>query len=107
MKRGKSVPRALCTITVHNSLLILYRPLRSPSRPSISSVVPSDFLYHPKPSINMAEDKLQTFEIPKTCKAGVVVNEGPDFRVEVQDVPVPEIGRSPVVQFAQFAQQGR
>lgn len=34
------------------------------------------------------------FEIPKTCKAGVVVNEGPDFRVEVQDVPVPEPGRS-------------
>lgn len=29
-------------------------------------------------------------EIPKTGKAGVVVNEGPDFRVEVQDVPVPE-----------------
>jgi hypothetical protein len=42
----------------------------------------------------MAEDKVQTFEIPKTCKAGVVVNEGPDFRVEVQDVPVPECGRS-------------
>ncbi len=34
----------------------------------------------------------QTFEIPKKCKAGVVVNEGPDFRVEVQDVDVPEIG---------------
>ncbi|KAL1629238.1 hypothetical protein SLS56_005461 [Neofusicoccum ribis] len=31
-------------------------------------------------------------EIPKTCKAGVVVNEGPDFRVEVQDVEVPEPG---------------
>jgi hypothetical protein len=31
------------------------------------------------------------FEIPKECKAGVVVNEGPDFRVEVQMVPVPEI----------------
>jgi hypothetical protein len=24
-------------------------------------------------------------------KGGVVVNEGPDFRVEVQEVPVPEI----------------
>jgi hypothetical protein len=24
-------------------------------------------------------------------KAGVVVDEGPNFRVEVQDVPVPEI----------------
>jgi hypothetical protein len=43
-------------------------------------------------SNNMAEDKVQTFDIPKTCKAGVVVNEGPDFRVEVQDVPVPECG---------------
>jgi hypothetical protein len=32
------------------------------------------------------------FEIPKTCKAGVVVNEGPDFRVEVQTVEVPEPG---------------
>lgn len=32
------------------------------------------------------------YEIPKECLAGVVVNEGPDFRVEVQKVPVPEIG---------------
>lgn len=29
-------------------------------------------------------------EIPKQCKAGVVVNEGADFRVEVQMVDVPE-----------------
>ncbi|KAI7683086.1 hypothetical protein KC322_g13823, partial [Hortaea werneckii] len=28
-------------------------------------------------------------EIPKQCKAGVVVNEGPDFRIEVQMVDVP------------------
>jgi propanol-preferring alcohol dehydrogenase len=34
------------------------------------------------------------FEIPKKGKAGVVVNEGPDFRVEIQDVDVPEPGRS-------------
>lgn len=40
----------------------------------------------------MAEEKAQTFDIPKTCKAGVVVNEGPDFYVEVQDIEVPEIG---------------
>ncbi|CAN9296832.1 unnamed protein product [Alternaria alternata] len=45
----------------------------------------------------MAEDKVQTFDIPKTCKAGVVVNEGPDFRVEVQDVPVPECGPTDVL----------
>ncbi|KAK0966813.1 hypothetical protein LTR91_016345 [Friedmanniomyces endolithicus] len=30
------------------------------------------------------------FEIPKKGKAAVVVNEGPDFRVEVQEVDVPE-----------------
>jgi hypothetical protein len=45
----------------------------------------------------MAEEKVQTFDIPKTCKGGVVVNEGPDFHVEVQDVPVPEPG-TPCVQ---------
>ena len=33
-----------------------------------------------------------TYDVPKQCKAGVVVNEGPDFYVEVQDVPVPEPG---------------
>lgn len=33
------------------------------------------------------------FDIPKACKGGVVVNEGPDFKVEVQMVPVPEIGK--------------
>jgi len=37
------------------------------------------------------------FEIPKTCKAGVVVNEGPDFRVEIQDVDVPEPGPDEVL----------
>ncbi|OJD34297.1 alcohol dehydrogenase [Diplodia corticola] len=37
------------------------------------------------------------FDIPKTCKAGVVVNEGPDFRVEIQDVPVPEPGPSEIL----------
>lgn len=38
---------------------------------------------------NGAEKK---FDIPKECKAGVVVNEGPDFHVEVKMVPVPEPG---------------
>ena len=33
-------------------------------------------------------------EIPKTCKAGVVVNPGPDFHLEVQDVDVPQPGMS-------------
>lgn len=36
-----------------------------------------------------------TYDIPKKCKAGVVVNEGPDFHVEVQEVDVPEIGTFP------------
>lgn len=31
-------------------------------------------------------------DIPSHCKAGVVVNEGPNFHVEVQQVPVPEPG---------------
>ncbi|TVY25655.1 alcohol dehydrogenase [Lachnellula hyalina] len=35
-----------------------------------------------------------SFDIPKKCKAGVVVNEGPDFQVEVRDVDVPEIGQN-------------
>ncbi|KAH7024598.1 alcohol dehydrogenase [Microdochium trichocladiopsis] len=36
-------------------------------------------------------------EIPKECLAGVVVNEGPDFRIEVKKVPVPEIGPQDVL----------
>lgn len=44
----------------------------------------------------MADAKVQTFDIPKTCKGAVVVNEGPDFYVEVQDLPVPECGKSVV-----------
>jgi len=44
--------------------------------------------------MSMAADKVQHFDIPATCKGGVVVDEGPDFRVEVQHVPVPEPGTS-------------
>lgn len=33
-----------------------------------------------------------TFDIPKECIGGVVKNEGPDFYVSVEKVPVPEIG---------------
>jgi hypothetical protein len=40
-------------------------------------------------------DETPVFEIPKEMKAGVVVNEGPDFRVEVKMIPVPEISMSP------------
>jgi hypothetical protein len=35
------------------------------------------------------------YDIPTHCKAGVVVNEGPDFQVKVEMVPVPEPGASP------------
>jgi hypothetical protein len=39
----------------------------------------------------MADAK--TYDIPETGKAGVVYNEGPDFKLEVEDVPVPEPGK--------------
>lgn len=58
----------------------------------ISNIIVFGYSFYSLHSIIMADQKTQTFEIPKTCKAGVVVNEGPDFRVEVQDVPVPECG---------------
>lgn len=38
-------------------------------------------------------DSTPTYDIPQECIAGVVVNEGPDFRLEVQKIPVPEIGK--------------
>jgi hypothetical protein len=37
-----------------------------------------------------------SFDIPKECKTGVVVDEGPNFHVEVKTVPVPEIGIPPL-----------
>ncbi|KAI1847552.1 hypothetical protein JX266_006404 [Neoarthrinium moseri] len=37
------------------------------------------------------------FDIPKECIAGVVVNEGPDFHIEVRNVPVPDIGPEDVL----------
>lgn len=40
-------------------------------------------------------EQTPTYDIPKECKAGVVVNEGPDFRIEVQMLPVPEISTYP------------
>jgi hypothetical protein len=44
-------------------------------------------------------------EIPKTCKAGVVENEGPDFKLVVEDVPVPEPGMT--IQHDAFSAQYR
>ncbi|KAF2192520.1 GroES-like protein [Zopfia rhizophila CBS 207.26] len=40
----------------------------------------------------MASGTSGNVEIPRTCKAGVVVNEGPDFKLVVDDVTVPEPG---------------
>lgn len=34
-------------------------------------------------------------EIPKTCKAGVMHNEGPDYKVTIEDVEVPKPGELP------------
>lgn len=39
-------------------------------------------------------DAEPSFDIPKDCWAGVVVNEGPDFSMKVEKVPVPEPGMS-------------
>ncbi|KAL5366710.1 chaperonin 10-like protein [Aspergillus floccosus] len=36
-------------------------------------------------------------DIPSHCKAGIVVNEGPNFQVEVQTVPVPEPGPADIL----------
>ncbi|KIW81521.1 hypothetical protein Z517_04546 [Fonsecaea pedrosoi CBS 271.37] len=50
------------------------------------------------PDANDAAGKDEiTFDIPKECKAGVVVNEGPNFHIEVQMVPVPEPGPDEVL----------
>lgn len=51
------------------------------------------------------EKPTPTFDIPKECKAGVIVNEGPDFHVEVQMVPVPEPGRSHMQRIRVFGSQ--
>ncbi|OQV03712.1 Alcohol dehydrogenase GroES-like domain-containing protein [Cladophialophora immunda] len=42
-------------------------------------------------------DPAPTFDIPKECWGGVVKNEGPDFYIEVEKVPVPEIGPNDVL----------
>lgn len=39
------------------------------------------------------ESGIPAFDIPAECIAGVVVNEGPNFEVQVKKVPVPEIGK--------------
>lgn len=38
-----------------------------------------------------------SMDIPKTCKAAVVLNNGPDFELKVEDVPVPEPGPDEVL----------
>lgn len=41
---------------------------------------------------SIAVDK--TPVVPKTCVGAVVKNEGPDFYVEIEELPVPEISLS-------------
>lgn len=52
----------------------------------------SQILYSTNFVLTMDPANDPQFDIPTLCKAGVVVNEGPDFRVEIQMVPVPEPG---------------
>jgi hypothetical protein len=40
---------------------------------------------------------LSDVDIPTHCKAGVVVNEGPNFEVKVEMVPVPRPGKRQLV----------
>jgi hypothetical protein len=56
---------------------------------------PKSILSLPKEDTSV-ESKVETKspEIPKTCKAGCVVNPGPNFTVEVVDVKVPTPGMS-------------
>jgi hypothetical protein len=37
-------------------------------------------------------DGAPSFEVPKECKAGVCYNEGANFELKVEMVPVPEPG---------------
>lgn len=43
------------------------------------------------------EEQNATVQVPKTCKAGVVIDEGPNFKLAVEDVPVPEPGPDDVL----------
>lgn len=47
--------------------------------------------------LNSAPSSTTAPAIPSHCKAGVVVNEGPNFQVEVQSVPVPIPGPDEVL----------
>jgi propanol-preferring alcohol dehydrogenase len=47
---------------------------------------------NPSKSTKSANMSAPTYDIPKECKAGVVYNEGPNFELKVEMVPVPEPG---------------
>jgi hypothetical protein len=47
-------------------------------------------------------ESAQQFEVPKECFGAVVKNEGPDFYVEVEKLPVPEIGTRRQLEFMKF-----
>ena len=44
-------------------------------------------------NVTRIDSHLVNENIPKTCKAGVVIDPGPNFRVAVEDVPVPQPGK--------------
>lgn len=46
----------------------------------------------PLPNVVLSGEK-DPYVVPKTCKAGVVKEFGPDFKLVVEDVPVPEPGK--------------
>ncbi|KAG9242579.1 chaperonin 10-like protein [Calycina marina] len=48
-------------------------------------------------STTVANIDTKQSKIPKTCKAGCVVNAGPDFKIAVEDVPVPEPGPNEIL----------
>jgi hypothetical protein len=74
-------------------LLLSFSPpvLSSVCFPCLSISTSSSLLFLTSPKMSAP-----SFDIPKECKAGVVVDEGPNFRVEVKMVPVPEIGIAPL-----------
>jgi hypothetical protein len=41
-------------------------------------------------SINGDQD---VYTVPKTCKAGIVKEFGPNFKIVVEEIPVPEPGK--------------
>ena len=56
----------------------------------LSSVTTSQHLLQLRNGVSFAMGDASSMDIPKQGWGGVVVNEGPDFHVEVQKLDVPE-----------------